>query len=118
MKEIMLTCPFTGIEFKALECADGKIIIRHAITGAEIHMNWNSTCNRYYIKKDAFKHIETVSMMQAAEILDVSRQRISKIATDGVIQAYDINGNTVFMLSDVLEYKNSRKVGAPFKEVV
>lgn len=118
MKEITLTCPFTGLEFNALEYADGKIVTRHAITGDEVHMNWNSSCNRYYIGKEAFKHIETVSMMQAAEILDVSRQRISKIAADGIIQPHDINNNTVFALTDVLEYKRVRKVGAPFKEVI
>lgn len=116
MKEKTLTCPFTGVEFKALECADGRVIVRHAITGEEIIMNWNGTIQRYNIAKSAFKHIETVSMIEAAEILDVSRQRISKIAADGTIQAHDVNGSTVFVLSDVLEYKKNRKVGAPFKE--
>ena len=116
MKEITMTCPFTGVEFSALEFADGKIVFYHAITGEEIHMNWNSTVQRYYIPRNAFSHIETVSMGEAAEILDVSRQRISKIAADGIIQPHDVNGSTVFMLSDVLEYRKTRKVGAPCKE--
>lgn len=115
MREITLTCPFTGVEFKALEYADGKIIIHHAITGEEIHMNWNYSCKRYNIPKRAFKHIETVTMQEAARILDVSRQRISKIAGDGIITPHFVNGNTIFVLDDVLEYKRTRKVGAPFR---
>lgn len=116
MREITLTCPFTGVEFKALEYADGKIVLHHAITGEEIHMNWNCSCKRYNIPKNAFKHIETVTMSEAADILEVSRQRISKIAKEGTIKPHDVNGTTVFELADVLEYKKTRKVGAPFKE--
>lgn len=116
MKEKKFTCPFTGVEFTALECADGKIIARHALTGEEIHMNWNYTISRYNIPRNAFRHIETVSFSQAAEILDVSRQRISKIAADGIIQIHVVNGTQVMILSDVLEYKRKRKVGAPHKE--
>lgn len=117
MQEKKFTCPFTGVEFTALEYMDGHIIARHALTGEEIHMNWNCTINRYNIPRNAFKHIETVSMVEAAEILDVSRQRISKIAADGVIQAHEVAGSTVFILSEVLEYKRNRKTGAPFRSV-
>lgn len=117
MKEKKFTCPFTGAEFTALECADGKVIARHALTGEEIHMNWNSTISRYNIAKQAFKHIETVSFKQAAEILDVTRQRISAIAANGTIRTHTVNGAQVMLLADVLEYKRTRKAGAPFKEV-
>lgn len=116
MKEIILTCPFTGVEFKAIEYLDGKIVCRHAITGEEIHMNWNSSINRYNIVKGAFKHINTVTMSEAAEILGVSRQRISKIAAEQTIMPHTIAGNTVFILDDILGYKEKRKVGAPCKE--
>lgn len=111
-----MTCPFTGAEFTALEYADGKIVFHHAITGEEIHMNWNSSCCRYNLTRDVFKHIKTVTMGEAADILGVSRQRVSKIAKDGIIKAHDVNGTMVFVLSDVLTYKNNRKVGAPCKE--
>lgn len=117
MKEKLFTCPFTGAEFKALEYADGRIVTRHALTGEEIRMNWNCSINKYNIQGKAFRHIETVTFSQAAEILDVSRQRISKIASDNVIQPHMVNGTPVFVLDDVLKYKQDRKIGAPRKEV-
>ncbi len=116
MKKITLTCPFTGVEFDCLEDADGNIIARHALTGKEISMNYNYSIKRYNIKREFFAHVETVTFSQACEILDVSRQRISKIAATGVIQPHTVNGVQVFTLTDVLDYKKTRKVGAPAKE--
>lgn len=117
MKEIKLTCPFTGVEFSALEYADGKILARNPLTGEEIHMNYNCSIKKYNVARKEFKHVETVSLVEAANILDVSRSRISKIAIDGVIPAHIVAGRTIFLLDDVLEYKETRKVGAPSKGV-
>lgn len=116
MKEIILTCPFSGVEFTALETADHDIIARHALTGEEFKMTMNRSIKKYNLQREWFKHIETVTQVEAAEILDVSRQRVSKIAADGVIKSYTICGMRVFKLDDVLEYKQSRKVSAPSKE--
>lgn len=116
MREIILTCPFTGVEFSALEYADGTLIVKHPLTGTLNRINWNGTIERYNIPRFLFKHISTVTLTEAAEILVVSRQRISQIAKDGVIPAKSVNGSTVFLLDDVLKYKETRKVGAPCKE--
>ena len=117
MQKVTLTCPFTGATFEALEYADGKISFRHALTGEELHMNWNATINRYNIAKNAFKHIAIATFQDAAKILDVSRQRITQLAKDGVIEVHDVCGKSVFLLDDVLKYKETRKVGAPRKAV-
>lgn len=116
MKKITLTCPFTGVEFDCLEDADGNVIARHALTGEEICMNYNYSIKRYNVKREHFAHVETVTFSQASEILDVSRQRISRIAATGVIQPHTVNGVQVFTMADVLNYKHTRKVGAPVKE--
>ena len=115
MRKITLTCPFTGLPFEALEFSDGKISFKHALTGEEIHMNWNPTIERYNIRKNAFSLIETVTFSEAAEILDVTPQRITQIARDNVIRAYNISGKHVFLKHDILEYRDNRKVGAPRK---
>lgn len=111
MKEITLTCPFTGLEFTAMECADGKLIVKHALTGEDIPINWNCSINRYNLQKSAFKHIETCTPAQAMEILDVTRQRIDQIIKNEIIPVHIINGNPLFVLSEVMEYKDTRKPG-------
>ena len=98
MKKKILTCPLTGVDFIALETADGNLIATNPITHEEVRLNYNSSCNRYYINPEHFKRIELVTLTEAAEILNISLQRVSKIAID------------------VLEYKRTRKVGPPRKE--
>lgn len=116
MRKITLTCPFTGVEFDALETSDGDVIARHAITGEEIRMNYNYAIRRYNVRREHFAHIDTVTQTEAAYILGISRQRISRIAATGVIQPHTVNGSIVFTKSEVVEYAKTRKVGAPAKE--
>lgn len=117
MKEITLTCPFTGCEFTALEDLDKNIYFKHPLTGEDLRINYNRSIKKYNMPRKFFKHVETVDLAQAAEILDVTKQRISTIAMNNVIKPKNVNGKTVFLLSDVLEYKKNRKVGAPKKIV-
>ena len=117
MKKILLTCPFTGLEFEALETAAGDLIVKHALTGEDVRLNWNPSNNRYYMRKSPFHHIETVTPAEAAEMLEVSKQRISQIVQKQTIPVHMVNGMPVFVKSDVVRYKQTRKVGAPFKEV-
>lgn len=116
MKKILLTCPFTGLEFEALQTAAGDLIVKHALTGEDVRVNWNPSNNRYYMRKSPFNYIETISTSEAAEILNVSKQRISQIVANQTIPVHIINGVTVFVKSDVVEYAQTRKVGAPFKK--
>lgn len=114
MKELVLTCPFTGQEFTALEYADGRLLVKHPLTGEDIVVNWNCSCQRYYFPKKYLKHVETCNKEQAAEILDVSRQRIAQIVEAQTIPIHMVGGETVFLLSDVLAYKDTRKPGRPW----
>lgn len=116
MQEILLTCPFTGVEFTALKDVDNNLYFNHPLTGQALRVNYNCSIKKYNVPKEMMKHIETVSLSEAAEILDVSRQRVSTIAQTEVIKPKTVNGQTVFLLHDVLEYKKNRKVGAPRKE--
>ena len=115
MKEIILTCPFTGVEFTALEDVNGNLYVKHVLTGEDIKVNWNCSIQRYNLQKKAFKHYETVTPVQAAKILDVSKQRISQIVQEQIIPVHMVNGYPVFLLSDVEEYSQNRAVGRPKK---
>lgn len=115
MKEITLTCPFTGGNFSALQDADGNIYIKHVLTGEDIKVSWNCSIKRFNIPDTAFKLIETVNMSQAALILGVSKQRISQIADEQIIPCFTVQGNKVFKYDDVVMYRDNRAVGRPKK---
>lgn len=116
MKELLCTCPFTGVKFKALESTDGNVYFIHPLTGAKLQMKIDRMDNTYQIPMEYFTYMKTVTPSKAGEILDVSKQRISQIVADNTIPVRLVNGSPVFLLSDVAHYKDTRKVGAPRKE--
>lgn len=110
MKKIIMTCPFTGIEFTAIKSADGDIIAANPITHEEIKMNYNNSCNRYYIDPSQFKYIETTTPIKAAKILGVSVQRVSKLMADGKLNAFEpLSGVKIIPIKSVLDYRKNRK---------
>ena len=113
MKEIILTCPFTGVEFKATIDVDRNLYVKHPITGDVHKINYNRSIKRYNVPEQLFKHVETVTFSEAAQMLEVTRQRISAIASTGVIETFTVNGQSVFKREDVVKYKETRSPGAP-----
>lgn len=113
MKKITLTCPFTGVPFDALENADGSLIVQHPLTGVHMRVGFNEPSNRYLLDRSQFQHVETVTQAQAAELLGVSRARVSAIVRDETIPHYVVNGSNVFLLDDIKAYDASRTVGRP-----
>lgn len=116
MKEEILTCPFTGCEFTALKDIDGHMYINHPITGNVYKAEYDMLRGCYRVPANLFEHVDCVSLGQAAEILNVTRQRMSAIAANNTIPAKTVNGQTMFIREDVLKYKETRKPGAPKKE--
>lgn len=116
MKEILITDPFTGCEIKAVCQSGGNILFKHPITGEDVTAIYDFYTDRYCIPKKHFRHIETLTFSEAAEILEVSRQRVSTIAATNVIKPVLIDGQQRFVKDDVLKYKHERKTGAPKKE--
>ena len=114
MKEITLTCPFTGLEFTALESLDGRLVVKHPLTGEDMAIKWNCSIKKYNVPKTYFKHIETCTPEKAAEILEVSRQRIAQIIKAQIIPVHYVAGKALFLMDDVLSYKETRKPGRPW----
>lgn len=120
MEKKILTCPLTGIEFELISLENQLVPLSKAVTHhplkhypLDIHMNerWEICIPYKY-----FEHIETVTPTEAGEILGVSRQRITQIMSDGVIDSHIVNNSPVLLLDDVMEYKESRQPGRPRKE--
>ena len=111
-----ITCPFTGVEFNALESADGNMIVQNPITGDTMRLTYEPQTHSYMVPKMYFGLVETMNSSEAAEYLDVTRSRISKIAIDGIIPHFLVNGKPMFRKSDIIEYAKNRTVGRPAKE--
>ena len=115
MKTILLTCPFTGVEFEAMQDENGNLHVINPLTGNIFYVLTANSCNDFIIDKRLFTHVETVTISETSDILGVSRQRVGAIAANKTIPPHTVKGQTVFLLSDVLEYKKNKKPGAPRK---
>lgn len=114
MQKLNLTCPFTGVEFTALKSADGDLLVIHPLTGEQIKIDYDGSTNRYSMPAETFAHIQTATPYDLIDMLQVTRQRVTQIVQNEVIPVHHVNNLPVFLLSDVLEYKKNRKVGAPY----
>ena len=109
MKEILMTCPFTGLDFSALVSEDGNITFQNPLT--------NEITTIRDIPLALFAHMKTYNRKQVQEVLGVSKQRVSQIIEAGIIPVHYVAGNPVFLAVEVEHYRDTRKVGRPEKEV-
>ena len=108
------TCPMTGCIFYAEEDMDG-MTFEHPLTGETVNVPYSCELGGYLFQETLFEPIKTVTMTQTSDILNVSLQRVSKIAKDKTIEPHTVNGSTVFLYDDVVAYKENRKPGRPLK---
>lgn len=116
MKELFLTCPFTGVPFKAIQSSDDMVYFVHPLTGEQLTGIYDMRTNTITVSMKNFEHIESVSPKEAQDILDVSKQRISQIVASNIIPVRIVAGLPRFLRDDVLRYKENRCVGAPRKD--
>ena len=104
MRILKHTCPFTGGKFKLIESDSekDKITCFHALTGEQFNIKIKD--GNFIIPLDAFNEIETVSLNKAAQMLGVTKQRVSKLIKDGKIEALKVNGRYSVIASSVREY--------------
>lgn len=68
------------------------------------------------IDKETREEIKLIYIYNAKEILNVSKQRISQLAKDGILELYNVYGLPFFKLKDIENYAKTRKVGRPAKK--
>ena len=109
MEKVMITCPFTGLEFEAIKYADGRLVTTNQITGQDMQVTYNSSCNRYMIEPKEFKHTPLVTLAECAEYLDVSKPMITKLAKAGTLQTVRPGASVYITKESMLEYDCKRK---------
>lgn len=113
MPNVKLTCPFTGVSFEAIENADGSLIIRNPLSGAYMRVfNNDGFLN---VPLEHFEYRPTMNCIEAAEYLGVTKTRIYAIAKNNIVCSHEVNGKTVFLEDDIIEYAKNRTVGRPRK---
>ena len=116
-REIILTDPFTGIDFTAMQYDDKTIVAIHPLTGESITMPYDRRTRTFMLPAYVMEHIETVSLSQAARELHTSAQRVSAACKSGKIPFKKLpNGAKMIVKNDLQFYAETRKVGRPRKE--
>ena len=117
MKQVLLTDPFTGIDFTAIRYDDKTIIAIHPLTGETIRLPYDFERNAFMLPAHVMKHIDAVTLTKAASELDVSLQRVSNACKSGKIAMKTLpNGSKMILRDDLRNYKENRKIGRPKKE--
>ena len=68
------------------------------------------------VDSETKEEMQLVYIYDATSILNVSKQRISQLAKDGVLEIYNVYGLPFFKKSDIENYAKTRKVGRPAKK--
>lgn len=68
------------------------------------------------VDQETRQEIKLVYIYDAAKILDVSKQRISQLVKDGILDIFNVYGLPFFKLTDIENYAKTRKVGRPAKK--
>lgn len=107
------TCPFTGLSFGAV-FEDDRVVITNPLTRE--HIAFHIEGDMLIIPLKELKRIYTLSPSEAAQELEVTRQRIDQLVKSKKLHPAYIGQEMVFLEDDVIEYKSKRKNGRPRKE--
>lgn len=113
MPNVLLTCPFTGLPFEAIENADGSLIIRNPLK--DTYMQVFNNDGAITIPYKFFEHADTMSCIEAAKYLGVTKSRVYSIVKNNIVPSHIVNGKPVFLADDIIEYGKTRTIGRPRK---
>lgn len=112
MQKIICTCPFTGVEFEAMKDQIGNLHVINPLTGEKTRIAYVPLSNSYALRAEHFDHIETVTPTEAAEIIGVSKPRISALCQSGQLKNVTVGNSVIISKDSAIEYRDSeRKAG-------
>ena len=100
MNRIVITDPFTGLEVHAAHMQDDSLIISTPFNGT-ITLPYDQVSDTYKIPASMFRHRNTMTLSETAKYLGVSRMYVSRMCSDGTLEAAKINGAMVIDSSSV-----------------
>lgn len=94
MKNTIKTDPFTGLAFHAIEDNDGNLIASPAFN-RPMMLRYSKERNSYEIPADYFDYIETMTVKEVMNALDISKARVSVMCSNGTLRSVKINGSII-----------------------
>ena len=108
MKLKKFSNPFDGQEINVAQFEDNSFVFDMAFSHESIPVAYNEELDCYAIPARCFKFVHTLSLQETAEVLDVSKMRVSALCSKGQLRHTKVNGIIRIEYDSVLEYQNLR----------
>lgn len=107
MENVKMSDPFTGLELNVKKLKDNSIIVDLPNYGLST-LVYNQDNNTYSIPANYFEYQKMVSASFASDYLSVSKMRISRMCSSGVLKSVKINGSLLIDFENLKDFKNAR----------
>lgn len=107
MELITLTSPITGLDFEALKDSAGDLTLQTAFSGA-VKVFYDPANDLYMFPAKVFKQRDTMTLRECAEYLGVSRARVSRMCSTGMLKSVKAHGSLVIDFRSVRDYELKR----------
>lgn len=107
MELITLTSPITGLDFEALKDSAGDLTVQTAFNGT-VKVFYDSTTDLYMFPAKAFELRDTMTLRECADYLGVSRARVSRMCSTGMLKSVKAHGSLVIDFASVRDYELKR----------
>lgn len=108
MKLKKLCNPFTGHELNVAEFEDGSFVFDKAYDHETIAVGYDKEHDVYMIPASSFKLVYSVSLVEAATMLGVSKMRVSAMCAKGQLQYSKVNGVLRISYDSIIGYRGKR----------
>lgn len=108
MQKITKTDAISGMDFECLEMSDKSLLVSTPFHGALIMLH-DEKMGCYKIPDKYFAYIKTVTMNECAEILGVSKMRVSYLCSRGQLKHAKINGRMVISYDSIINYIHEKE---------
>ena len=108
MYEQKITDPFTGLEINVKEFANKNILVENPITKETCIFKYDYLTNTYTFDAAALLHIKTITLNEAAELLEVTKMRVSKMCSTGILKSTNVCGRVLVDYNSVIEYMKEK----------
>lgn len=100
--------PFTGQEIDVVKFEDGSYAFDLAFSHETVAVAYNKELDAFAIPAKCFEYVHTLSLQEAADMLQVSKMRVSTLCAKGQLQHTKINGIIRIKYDSIVQYQNKR----------
>lgn len=101
MNIVKKTSPTTGKEFNCIELENGSLVCNNEFRNRTFVLNFDQRLQCYYLPKDAIEHVPTMTLTEASEYLGISPMSVSRLCSQGELNAVKLNGVLMIESSSV-----------------